>query len=61
MELGSPVSQVLGVFHGRAEALSDSGLVAHPAKASDPTISPSRKTIRNLGLQTFMTMPDARE
>jgi len=42
IELGNPVSQPLGVFHGRSERFSDSE-VAHPTRPTRAVKSTQRK------------------
>jgi len=46
MPEGKPLSQTLGVFHGREDRLSDSGEVAQPAKPQSTAIQARHKTNR---------------
>src|SRR5436190_16136059 len=54
IELGNPVSQVLGVFQGRAERFSDS-VLAQPLNQRAANASRSRNAWRGLSSRFFMT------
>jgi len=55
--LGRPVSQPLGVFHGRTEALSVSSVVEHAFSPTAKTASNSSKTQRGCNA-SLVTIPD---